>query len=111
MIEDDDTHRYEDGSDGGDDDSKMGRDCVGKISLAHGRDILDNITDAMRVDRGKDGDDCEEEEGPAGQAGLEQIVDVDPSFSCKHETNKGESEDGQKRDERLEQETCCTGAD
>ena len=96
MIEDDDTHGYEDWRDGGDDDSKMGRDYMGKISLAHGRDILNNMTDAMRVDRGKDGDDGEEEEGPAGKAGVEKIVDVDTTFSCKQETNKGESEHSQK---------------
>ena len=96
MIEDDATYRYEDWSDGGDDDSKMRGDYVGKISLAHEGNILDNINDAMRVDRGKDGDDGEEEEGPAGKAGVDKIVDVDTSFSCEQETKKGESEHSQK---------------
>ena len=70
------------------DDRKMRVRPVGKGKFAHGRNILHEIVYAMTQNSGKHCEEGEEEGGPVGDVGDEEVVDMDTSLGGKEKVHQ-----------------------
>ena len=75
----------EDGENGEVDDGEMRGDPVGKGELANAREILHEIVGTMTEDSSEHCEEGEEEGGPVGNVGEEEVVDMDTSLGGKGE--------------------------
>ena len=66
----------------------MRGDPVGKGELAHVREILHEVPCTMTEDSGKHCEEGEEEGGPVGDVGKEEVVDMYTSLGGKGEVKQ-----------------------
>ena len=78
-------HAYneDDGENGVVDDGEMSGEPVGKGELAHVREILHEIVGTMTEDSSEHCEEGEEEGGPVGDVGEEEVVDMDTPLGGK----------------------------
>jgi len=75
-----------------------------KRDLTHVREVLHEIACAMTEDRGEDCEEGEEDAGPGGQVGEENMVDMNPSLGSKHQVQQKQQHHHAKHKGRLERQ-------
>ena len=92
----------EERSNSGVDDGEVGGDTVRQADLAQVGEVLHDVSGAVRAGGGEQRGEDDEETGPGGDIGVEEVVDMNPSTRGQGQVHQEDEDDDDEGDERLE---------